>query len=123
VYASHALSLAALEYLVHVDPADAPTDLVGMAIELPEDARIERWPEDALPPQWRALSAPPACQAKGDRWAAGRAALGVWVPSVIIPGEHNLLLNPAHPVMSSVAVVDARPFAFDPRLLYRADAP
>jgi RES domain-containing protein len=117
------LSLAALEYLVHVDPEDAPTDLVGLAIVVPHGALVETWREAAFPADWRALSAPPAIQAKGDEWVRGTNSLGVWVPSVIIQSEQNFLLNPAHPDMSTVTVVEERPFTFDPRMLYRADPP
>jgi RES domain-containing protein len=35
VYTSTTLSLAALEYLVHVDPEDVPGDLVAMRIRIP----------------------------------------------------------------------------------------
>jgi RES domain-containing protein len=39
------------------------------------------------------------------------------VPSVIIPGEVNYLLNPAHPHFRKIVIRKAEPFAFDPRLL------
>lgn len=119
VYAAHALSLAALEYLVHVDPDDAPTDLVALAIAMPEHEPLDSWDRTTLPTDWRALTPPPACQAMGDAWVRTNRALGVRVPSVIIPGEWNLLLNPAHSAMAQVAVVDAHAFTFDPRLLHR----
>jgi RES domain-containing protein len=54
---------------------------------------------------------------------AGQSALAVWVPSVVIPGEANLLINPVHAAMADIRVLEIAPFAFDPRLLYRADAP
>ncbi|MCO4098863.1 MAG: RES family NAD+ phosphorylase [Gemmatimonas sp.] len=124
VYASHALSLAALEYLVHIDPDDAPADLVGIALEIPDTpALTERWELATLPRDWRALSIPAACQTRGDAWVAGQSALAVWVPSVVIPGEANLLINPVHAAMADIRVLEIAPFAFDPRLLYRADAP
>jgi len=36
LYAASHLSLAALEYLVHVDPDDAPDDLVALRLDIPE---------------------------------------------------------------------------------------
>jgi RES domain-containing protein len=39
------------------------------------------------------------------------------VPSVIITGETNYLLNPAHPDFRKIAVGQHAGFAFDPRLL------
>lgn len=39
------------------------------------------------------------------------------VPSVIIPGELNYLLNPAHPEFAEIRMGAPEPFAFDPRLV------
>lgn len=117
VYASATLSLAALEYLVHVDPTDAPGDLVAMHLRLPEDLPRERVDPSDLPRGWNGIAAHPACVRRGDLWASeGRAAL-LLVPSAIVPEEENVLINPRHPGAARLAVIDTRPFAFDPRLL------
>jgi RES domain-containing protein len=47
---------------------------------------------------------------------ASRSAV-LAVPSVIVPGEPNLLLNPAHADFKSIAIGKPEPFSFDPRLL------
>ena len=119
VYCSSTLALAALEYLVHVDPDNAPNDLLALEIEVPDDVPIESQPQNALPLDWRGVSMSSACQAIGDEWLARRTSVGLLVPSVIIPAEQNLLLNPAHVAMSDVRVVRSNTFSFDPRLLYR----
>ncbi len=120
MYASSTLALAALEYLVHVDPEDAPTDLVALELSVP-DVALDSWEIADLPTTWRNASAPLACQQRGDAWVAASTALGVWVPSVVIPPERNLLLNPAHAAMAGVRVLSRASFNYDPRLLYRAD--
>jgi RES domain-containing protein len=43
-------------------------------------------------------------------------ALAIHVPSVIIPEEFNILLNPKHAGHSGVDWSEPRPFRFDPRL-------
>lgn len=117
VYLSSTLSLAALEYLVHIDPGDAPADLVALPVEVPADASIEEVALSALPDGWFAVPDHPACVTRGDSWAAARRSLLLRVPSAIIPAESNYLLNPRHPDAGGVRVARAERFSFDPRLV------
>ena len=116
IYTSRTLSLAALEYLVHLDPAFAPADLVAMTLEVP-DAAVTALDPARLPRGWRTLPAPPACAALGDSWLAGDHSLALAVPSAIVPLEWNVLLDPRHRGIGSVRVIGEEPFQFDPRLL------
>ena len=117
MYASGSLALAALEYLVHLDAADAPADLVALTIEIPESARIETAKVALLPPAWMQHADSAACKTIGDAWLAeGRSAV-LRVPSSPVPEEWNLLINPRHPDAPGIALVAERPFGFDPRLL------
>jgi len=115
VYASSTLSLAALEYLAHIEPALAPTDLVALTIELP-DKPVERIQAHDLPADWHRIPEHPRCQALGDDWLTRGQSFGLLVPSAIIPSEQNLILNPRHPKFDQVKVVAERGFGFDPRL-------
>lgn len=117
VYASTSLALAALELLVHVDPADAPDDLVALGIDVPDDAPRGALPHEALPADWNRVADHPACAALGDGWVRGGAELALLVPSAIVPEEANVLLNPAHRAMARVRLAVARDFAFDRRLI------
>lgn len=119
IYASDTLSLAALEYLVHVEPSLAPSDLVAIEIELPDDDRLgARVDADEFPPgDWQAYPAPKWEAELGDLWLADGSFLWLAVPSAVVPQEHNILINPRHPRMSDVRVVSTRAFAFDRRLL------
>jgi RES domain-containing protein len=119
VYASASLSLAVLEYLVHVEPALVPTDLVAMEIGLPDDPTLGAVVEASrFPPgNWRTYPAPEWQAELGDMWVADGTFLWLAVPSAIVPEEHNVLVNPRHPGMADVRVIGARPFQFDPRLV------
>jgi RES domain-containing protein len=117
VYASSTLALAALEYLVHLDIEDAPDDLVALALELPDDAPIERMSADELPDGWHTTTEHAACAERGDGWARRGESLALRVPSAVIVEEENVLLNPAHPAMRHVKVVAVRDFSYDARLL------
>jgi RES domain-containing protein len=117
VYASSTLSLAALEYLVHVDVEDVPADLCALEIDVPDDAPVEEVALSSLPDDWNRVEDHPDCLARGDDWARRGAALALRVPSAVIPAETNVLLNPRHPQMERVRVVSIETFAFDRRLL------
>ena len=116
VYTSSFASLAALEVLVHVDPLTAPDDLRLLAIEVPDSIAIETVDTKKLPKNWRAFPAPASLQALGTAWLTSARTACLSVPSAIIHTERNLLLNPRHPDMKRVKVVEDIPFSFDPRL-------
>lgn len=116
VYTAATLSLAALEYLVHVDPEDVPDDLVAMRIEMPDEAPVQKVAVEDLPRGWSREPDHPACIEIGDRWAAEVQSLALRVPSAVVPEESNILLNPAHPDARRLRVIRVRGFTFDPRL-------
>lgn len=120
VYASSHLSLSALEYLVHVDVDDEPDDLVALAIDVPDDAGETVLAPAELPDGWQETPPPTACQEIGNDWVAKGEALLLRLPSVLVPEESNVLVNPAHPRAVETRVARTRPFAFDLRLLEQA---
>ena len=117
VYTAGSLALAALEYLVHVDPEDVPGDLVALTIEIPDEIDPVVVSDGTLPGGWEQLADHPACKEAGDKWRQTGATLVLQVLAAPIPQESNYLLNPTHDEMRKVKVIHKRPFSFDPRLL------
>jgi RES domain-containing protein len=117
VYASSSLAIAALEYLVHLDPEDAPSDLVALTIEVPDDAPAERVDVWSLPAGWARRPEPQACKDIGDAWLRGGRTLLLLLPSAPVPEELNVLVDPRHPDARRARIVAERSFEFDPRLL------
>ena len=115
VYASLTKSLAALESLVHLNPP-VRFKFVVFRIQF-DDAWMEKFPLKKLPPDWQVEPPPPSTQQIGDLWVREARSAILALPSVIIPGEANFLLNPAHPDFKKISVGKPEPFAFDPRLL------
>jgi RES domain-containing protein len=116
VYAAGTASLAALELLVHLDPADAPDDLLLMTLEIPDGVSRESVDQRRLAAQWAQGTTPPACRALGDAWLAAGQSCVLSVPAAPMPEERNYLLNPAHADFAMVTVTSERRFRFDPRL-------
>jgi RES domain-containing protein len=115
VYTSSTKSLAALETLVHLNP---PVRFKYVAIRVRFDtALLEIINPKSLPPNWRVEPPPPSTKQIGDAWVrAGRSAV-LALPSVIVSGEPNYLLNPAHPDFKRISIDKPERFAFDSRLL------
>jgi hypothetical protein len=113
--ASGTKALAALENLVHLNP---PVLFKYVAFHIKfDEALVEMFPATALPGDWQAE--PPLLSTKtiGDVWVREARSAALALPSTIISGEPNFLLNPAHPDFNKVTIGPAEPFAFDPRLL------
>jgi RES domain-containing protein len=119
VYTSTSLSLAAIELFVHLEPGQAPGDLVYLSATLPEGESGRTLESADLPPAWWTDSpAAGAATARelGDAWIRERSSLAMMVPSVPIRAEWNVLLNPVHPRMSELQIEPAQPFVFDARM-------
>jgi RES domain-containing protein len=115
VYASTSLALAAIELFVHLEPNQAPEDLVSIAAELPEGEPAMRWDLEALPEQWWGDELAPVREL-GDGWIRDQRSLAVMVPSVPIRPEWNVLVNPLHSLIGEVQIEAAKPFVFDARM-------
>ena len=116
LYTSNSAALAALEVLVHVQSLQAPDDLRLLGLELPDDLASEALDLAQLPEDWRSLPAPESTQSIGSAWLERSASVALRVPSVIVPIESNVLLNPCHPEMARVRISRNEAFRFDSRL-------
>lgn len=115
VYAAETRALAALESLVHFAGAERRIRFVTFEIEVP-DALVHRVDVAKLPPDWRSGEPTAATQDLGSRWQESNASVALAVPSVLIPQEPCLLLNPAHPDARRVMISYPEAFEFDSRL-------
>ena len=52
----------------------------------------------------------------GTAWVKSARTAVLRVPSVVIPRETNVLLNPAHPDFDRIRIGGPEPFSFDPRM-------
>ena len=113
-YASTSRPLALLEMLVHVTRETVPPDMTLVPIDIPD-----RWvaKPEALPADWSDLPFSAGARNLGDNWVHQARSVALIVPSVALPAERNVLINPAHPHLRRVRVLPPEPLAFDPRLL------
>jgi len=112
-YAATHRSLALLEMLVHVARDTVPADLVFVPLEVP-DRLIRR--AGPLPAGWNALPWSVSARRLGDEWVAAGASAALRVPSIVVPPEENILINPLHPQAKRIRILAPEPFDPDHRL-------
>src|SRR5713101_2270176 len=114
VYGSFNLSLCVLESFAHLPPMlriNLP-DMAAVRIELPDEAsRLDIDLAD-LPSDLAGEEAEHRCRELGDGWLTARKHLAFTMPSVIVPQERNLMINPAHRLMTKVKIISTERFRF-----------
>jgi RES domain-containing protein len=114
-YTAEHLSLALLEYFVHIDPNDPPKDLVVGVADIPNSLTRRTIVPTELPVNWRATPAPPELAAIGDAFALDCRIAILMVPSVLAPAEANWLINLRHPHFTRIRAQQPAAFQYDPR--------
>ena len=107
VYAASSLSLAAIEILVHVPVPRVLAGYVQLRIDVPDAALLDLNPTGMTGDGMRLA---------GDQFLRDRKAVALRVPSIVIPSEYNIVINPEHEEFKLVSWANIEPFQFDPRL-------
>jgi RES domain-containing protein len=116
IYAGLTPEICVLEKLAHTGQL-LPADLVLVELSLPEGTGLYlETPFAELPSGWDVLPPGTASAAFGSRFLRGGQALGLIVPSAIVPEGRNILINPLHPAIAQVTMTILRPYRFDQRL-------
>lgn len=116
VYTACSRALAVLEVAVHIPFGIIPKEYFMVAIDVPDTASIYELKENELPANWNRLPISRVSQNLGDGLLKDHKYLVLQVPSAIVPGDCNYLINPRHASFGSVKVLFSKPFEFDSRL-------
>jgi RES domain-containing protein len=118
VYASETRALACLETVVHLNASGLPLNRYLVEVSIPDDvwsaAQIET--AASLKVGWDATPAGRVSVAFGTDWLRSRTSALLVVPSVIVPEESNVLINPNHPDAGRITALKVRNWLYDPRL-------
>lgn len=117
VYLATSISLAILEIMVHLQSSLLLQSYTLLSIDIP-DEKLEQLDLDSLSEDWKDPLPPDSTQSLGEAWLQSASSVGLRVPSVIVPSEFNVIVNPLHPDFAALlASVEKQPMAFDPRLI------
>lgn len=119
LYTSLSRALAFAEVAMHLPLGIIPKDYFMITIHFPDTIEILKLPESGLPADWRSNPPSSSTQKIGDRFVAESKYLVLRVPSAVVPGDFNYLINPAHPASGEVSIQNIEPFEFDSRFALR----
>jgi RES domain-containing protein len=116
IYASCSVALTCLETMVHLgDPL--PMNRYLIRIEVPPAAWDVRIVFNApAHVGWDAQPAGLVSLDWGTHWARSLQSLVAQVPSIVVPEESNVLLNPRHPDARKLVAKKMRRWTYDTRL-------
>jgi RES domain-containing protein len=115
-YASETRALCLLEVLAGLGSVRPLQSYVLVPVTF-DDSLVLSVPQDRLPSEWRQSPPPPSTQWIGDEWASQERSAILRVPSVIVPDEHNYLLNPLHPNFQHIQIGSPEAITIASRLL------
>ena len=118
VYAASSIALATLETLAHLGDNIAIRNTFLVRIDIPASVWRTREIVEASDLDVTWVAEPPGSTtiSFGDEWIRSRRGPLLLVPSVLVPEEHNILINPAHPASRKIVSAVTRQFIYDPRL-------
>lgn len=120
VYTASSVSLACLETVVHLGAATLPLNRFLVQVDVPDDIWAARIVHTAgrLPVGWNAVPEGMVSLDIGDDWLKNGGTALLQVPSVIVPEEHNVLINPRHPDAGRISAAKVRQWLYDSRLAH-----
>jgi RES domain-containing protein len=119
LYASSSRALACLETVVHLSGGlQFPLNRYLVELTIPHAVWESRSICDAkVHVGWDACPVGLVSLDWGSGWAGGSPSAVAEVPSVVIPEEWNVLINPRHAQSASIVVRKVRRWTYDARLL------
>lgn len=115
IYTSASRALCTAEIAVHTPLGYVPDDYRIITIEIPDSSVLEFNISD-LPADWKTFPHPDSTQKIGNRFISEGNFLVMQVPSAVVQGDFNYLINPVHKDIRKVKILQIEPFNFDERL-------
>ncbi len=114
LYSSEHKSLAALEVLVHLNKNTVPDDLKVISLAIP-DNYIDEFDEKKFNKILKQIDSNQRLKNEGTNWLDSKKSLALKVPSILIPGEKNIIINPEHKAFKEIQILSIENFVFDER--------
>lgn len=119
VYTASSRALAMAETLVQPGFEQIPETYHIAQINVPDELEIYFLDMSSFDPDdWRTIRHAPFTKRLGSEILQGNRFPLIKVPSIVVKGDFNYVLNPSHENGNKITVDFTEPFPFDDRLLY-----
>ncbi|RXJ44480.1 RES family NAD+ phosphorylase [Gelidibacter gilvus] len=115
-YTAESRALAMAEVAVHLTIATLPSDYVMIEIDIPDDIQIKELELEELPDNWNTHPPNISTQKIGDEFIASIDVCVLKVPSAVVQGDYNYLINPYHKDFKKIKILDIAHFPLDKRI-------
>lgn len=115
LYTAGSRALALVEVLVHLTNAYLPFNYQLITLHIPDDS-ILTLPIKSLSQDWNTIEPSNSTKQITSKWLIENQYLILKVPSAVVEGEFNYLVNPLHNDFSKIKILKIEPFSFDDRL-------
>ena len=119
VYTSSSRALCTAEIAVHLPLGLVPGGYNLTTLEIPERLGFEEPDLNLLASGWKSFPYIRVTQQVGDTFIKNKKSLVMRVPSAVVQGDYNFLINPMHVGITEILVVKTELFIFDERLFRR----
>lgn len=116
IYTAESRALAMAEVAVHLTFATLPDDFVMVEIEIPDELKCSTVEVEELTKNWNAFPYLLKTQEVGDAFVRKLEFCLLKIPSAVVPGDHNYLINPKHADFNKIKITAVERFPFDARL-------
>lgn len=116
LYTSSSIALACLESVVHLGNDDLPLNRYLVRIDVPNNVWSAAKRFSPLQVGWDAIPEGKVSLDAGEAWVRAGSSTLMVVPSVIVPEEVNVLVNPMHADGRLLLAQKARRWTYDARL-------
>ena len=116
IYCAQSRALAMAGVAVHLSLATLPSDFVMLTIDIPDDIAMEEINVADLKSNWNIFPSDFSTPLLGDDFVRRNAACILKVPSAVVKGDCNFLINPHHPDFKKIKIIEQSDFPFDKRI-------
>lgn len=116
IYTAESRALAMAEVAVHLTIASLPKKMGMIEIDVPDSIKVKKLDTKILKGDWNCHPHTKKTQLLGDEFIHSGSACVYKVPSAVVKGDFNYLINPNHPDMSQIKITEITDFPFDKRI-------